>query len=431
MNFNKLTKVTAILATSLFVTTSLFAAGTKEIAPSSTIAMIENIDSNANTYSFQVLSSTDEFDFTIDNESSSSVYDLESYQVGDYIEISGLEDGNAASIRYITPLVVSGMIDFIPTSPQIDVPLNDYGFDNNLEQSVNYSYGQLIQQNFVAQNTFVDASYFTKGIIDASMMDDADYTALYDMDQMQQIYEDYSAAVQADNTILPTEFGEDIDLMAVKSLGMSDDMAQKFAYTYGYMFAANFAQSGFPLDAEYLSEGFLDSAFAHDSQISEYQQQNAIRDFEAQFTAQQAAAAAKLAEDNLNAANQFLATNKTNADVITLEDGLQYKVLVAADGAMPVDTDTVTLNYELSTPTGQVLDSSYQRGTPTQFPLSGVIPGFKEAVENMHVGETIIAWVHPDLGYGVDGNTSVEPNTLLTFKIELISIDQVSEEATN
>ena len=207
-------------------------------------------------------------------------------------------------------------------------------------------------------------------------------------------------------------------------------MGQKFAYTYGYMFAVNFAQSGFPLNSEFLINGFLDAAFARDSQISEYQQQNAVRDFEAQFTAKQKAAAKTLAESNLKSANQFLATNKTNSDVVTLEDGLQYKILTPADGATPVKSDIVTVNYELSTPTGKVLDSSYQRGKPSQFPLSAVIPGFQEAVENMHVGETIIAWVHPDLGYGVDGNTSVEPNTLLTFKIELISIDQAMADDT-
>ena len=203
MNFFKLTKVTAILATSLFVTSSIFAAGVKEAGPTSTIAKIENIDSNANTYSFQVLSSTDEFNFTINNVDASSVYDLASYQVGDYIEIDGLTDGTANSIRYITPLVASGMIQFTAATPKIDVPVIDYGFNNNLEQSVNYSYGQLIEKNFIAQKTYVDASYFSRGILDATNTDTENQSQLYTMDEMQQIYKDYSAAVQADSTILP------------------------------------------------------------------------------------------------------------------------------------------------------------------------------------------------------------------------------------
>lgn len=431
MNFFKLSKVTAILATSLFVTSSIFAAGTIEVAPSSTIAMIENIESNGNTYSFQVLSSNEEFDFSIDMSKSSSIYDLDAYQVGDYIEILGLTDGSASSIRYITPLVASGMIPFISATPEIYVPVIDYGFDNNLEQSINYSYGILIEKNFENEQTFVDASYFVRGILDATTLTDDEQAPLYSMDDMQSIFEEYSAAVQAEENVLPSSFGEDLSIDLIKELGLTDEIGQRFAYTYGYMFATNFKQSGFPIDGDYLVGGFLDAAFAHEYQISTYQQQNAIRDFEAQFAAQQEAAAKALAEDNLNAANSFLEINGQNSDVITLEDGLQIKVLTATDGASPTAGDTVTLNYELTNQIGQVIDSSYQRGEPTQFPLAAVIPGFKKAVENMHVGETIIAWVHPDLGYGVEGNNNIEPNTLLTFKIELISIDTPAiEEAT-
>jgi len=144
---------------------------------------------------------------------------------------------------------------------------------------------------------------------------------------------------------------------------------------------------------------------------------------EAQFEAQKTAEAEKLQTENLAKAETFLKTNATADGVVVVNDKLQYKVLTDADGATPTVDDTVTLNYELSTLDGKVLDSSYQRQSPSQIPLTQVIEGFKDVVSQMKVGQTVIAWIHPDLGYGVDGNTSVEPNTLLMFKIGLISID--------
>ena len=41
----------------------------------------------------------------------------------------------------------------------------------------------------------------------------------------------------------------------------------------------------------------------------------------------------------------------------------------------------------------------------------------------MNVGETIVAYLHPSLGYGETGSDMVEPNALLIFEIELVSID--------
>lgn len=422
MSFNKLSKVTVVLTASILMSTSLFAAGIKEVSPSSTVAMIENVQANDGSYSFQVLSDTDEFTFTVAADEASSIYNLDSYEIGDYIEINGLENNTADSINYITPLVMSGAINFTPATPVIDVPEIDYGFNNDLDLSVNYSYGYLIESNLVSQNTFVDASYFARGVLDA-MDDSADASQLYTMDEMTSFFQSYSAAVQEDSTILPTEFGDLTSLDDVKALATTDDMNQQFAYTYGYMFAANFATSGFPINAEYLAQGFLDGAYGSELEISEYQMQNAIRDFEAQFEAQKAAEAEKLQTENLAKAETFLKTNATADGVIVVNDKLQYKVLTDADGATPTVDDIVTLNYELSTLDGKVLDSSYQRESPSQIPLTQVIEGFKDVVSQMKVGQTVIAWIHPDLGYGVDGNTSVEPNTLLMFKIGLISID--------
>ena len=130
-----------------------------------------------------------------------------------------------------------------------------------------------------------------------------------------------------------------------------------------------------------------------------------------------------ISTDYLKNANDFLAENAKKQGVITVEDGLQYKLITAGNGESAEKANTVTVDYELTLTDGTIADSSIQRGTPAQFPLSGVIKGFAKGIRQMHVGDTITLWIHPDLGYGVNGGGSVHPNEMLTFNVTLISID--------
>lgn len=93
--------------------------------------------------------------------------------------------------------------------------------------------------------------------------------------------------------------------------------------------------------------------------------------------------------------------------------------MVEADGAKPSADSTVTLNYTLNDLYGNTID----QGSNVQLSLSRTVPGFTEAVTCMNVGETIVAYLHPSLGYGETGSDMVEPNALLIFEIELVSID--------
>ena len=124
-------------------------------------------------------------------------------------------------------------------------------------------------------------------------------------------------------------------------------------------------------------------------------------------------------EENLKNANAFLSENRNADGVIETASGLQYKVMVSAEGPKPSQDSTVTLSYKLNDLNGNTLDQN----SNVQFNLTNTVPGFKEAVSNMSVGETIVAYVHPDLGYGAQLLDTIAPNSLLIFEIELISID--------
>ena len=124
------------------------------------------------------------------------------------------------------------------------------------------------------------------------------------------------------------------------------------------------------------------------------------------------------------AAQAFLAKNKTAPGVVTLPDGLQYKIVEAGktDAASPIATDTVTVNYRGHLIDGTVFDSSYDRGQPATFPVGGVIKGWQEALQLMKPGAKWQLFVSPELAYGDAGQGKIQPGSLLIFDVELLSI---------
>ena len=82
----------------------------------------------------------------------------------------------------------------------------------------------------------------------------------------------------------------------------------------------------------------------------------------------------------------YLQENAKKEGVQVTASGLQYRVLTATDGAMPMATDNVTVHYRGTLIDGTEFDSSYTRGEPASFGLDQVIPGWSEGVQLMNVG---------------------------------------------
>lgn len=128
---------------------------------------------------------------------------------------------------------------------------------------------------------------------------------------------------------------------------------------------------------------------------------------------------------NMLKGEAFLTANKKKAGVVTLADGLQYKVIKAGKGPQPTDNDTVTVNYAGTLINGTEFDSSYKRGQPATFPVDGVIPGWSEALKLMPVGSTWMLYIPANLAYGSAGAPPlIGPNETLIFKVELLSINK-------
>jgi FKBP-type peptidyl-prolyl cis-trans isomerase FklB len=147
----------------------------------------------------------------------------------------------------------------------------------------------------------------------------------------------------------------------------------------------------------------------------------------------QAAQQAKMgqeAEVHKKEGEEFLAANKSKEGVVTLPDGIEYKILKKGDGPKPTASDTVTVNYRGTLINGTEFDSSYKRGQPVTFPLNGVIKGWTEALQLMPVGSKWELYLPSDMAYGDRGaGADIQPGSTLIFEVELLSIGDKSKDA--
>jgi FKBP-type peptidyl-prolyl cis-trans isomerase len=126
------------------------------------------------------------------------------------------------------------------------------------------------------------------------------------------------------------------------------------------------------------------------------------------------------ATKNQAAAEAFLATNKNNPGVITLPDGLQYRVITNGTGATPAPDDIVTIRYRGWLLDGTVFDNTFKLGHPVQVMVSNAIPGWTEALQKMKVGSRWQLFVPPQLAYG-KRRPALPSDAVLIFEIDLLS----------
>jgi len=142
------------------------------------------------------------------------------------------------------------------------------------------------------------------------------------------------------------------------------------------------------------------------------------------------AAKMKKASANIEIGTKFLEENKSKEGVTTTESGLQYKVITKGDGVKPAATDVVKVHYTGKLIDGKVFDSSVERGTPAEFPVNRVIPGWTEALQLMTVGSKYELYIPANLAYGERGaGADIAPNATLIFEVELLDIVSSEESA--
>lgn len=195
---------------------------------------------------------------------------------------------------------------------------------------------------------------------------------------------------------------------------------QKFSYIMGVQIGKQLKNQGLKdIDADEVSQAIKDVLNDRDLAMSETEMQELLTAKQQQLSAERAAKASEAKQ----AGEKFLGKNKSKPGVVTLDNGLQYRVLKAGSGTKPTATNSVVAHYSGTLIDGTEFDSSYKRGQPATFPVNGVIQGWQQILPLMATGSTWEVYIPADLAYGERGaGGSIGPNETLIFKIELIDV---------
>ena len=116
-----------------------------------------------------------------------------------------------------------------------------------------------------------------------------------------------------------------------------------------------------------------------------------------------------------------------------MKDYVYCKVLESGDGISPFYTDTVSANYRgqlipLLEGTVVTFDQSYKGelnkdvAIPRSFAMNGVIPGWTTALQHMREGDRWQVYIPSELGYGLEGSSSIPGYSTLCFDIHLVKV---------
>lgn len=189
------------------------------------------------------------------------------------------------------------------------------------------------------------------------------------------------------------------------------------SYALGLSIGQNFKASGIKaITSEDFIAGLQDALAEREPQMTTERAREVINQL---FTRLQQ----EEAELNAAAGKEYQEIMRHKSGVVTLPSGLQYEIIKEGKGAKPKATDKVRVHYHGTLINGVVFDSSVERGTPAEFPLNAVIPGWTEILQLMPIGSKWRVVIPSELAYGSRGAGDViRPNMTLIFEIELLDI---------
>lgn len=197
---------------------------------------------------------------------------------------------------------------------------------------------------------------------------------------------------------------------------------QRASYGIGRQMGDQLAQNGFDgVDIEAAAAGLRDAFNGEGLRVSAEDLTAAFNELNQRLREKQE----QEAKAAIQVGEEFLAENAKRDGVVTLESGLQYEVVEAGsdDAAKPAASDKVRVHYHGTFIDGKVFDSSYQRGTPAEFPVGAVIAGWTEALQLMNAGAKWKLYIPYQLAYGVQGSPGgIPPYATLVFDVELLEV---------
>ena len=194
----------------------------------------------------------------------------------------------------------------------------------------------------------------------------------------------------------------------------------KLGYMYGLQAASDLMRSGLneKIDLDAVILALKDITAGEEARLSVEEMQTT----QLAFQQQQQAEFQALSDENQAQGDAYLAGNAEQENIVITDSGLQYQVLREGKGKKPEATSTVKVHYSGKLVDGTEFDSSYTRGEPANFPVSGVIPGFSEGLLLMQEGAKYKLSIPAAIAYGDQAPESIGPNQVLVFEVELLEV---------
>lgn len=198
---------------------------------------------------------------------------------------------------------------------------------------------------------------------------------------------------------------------------------EKLGYAIGMNIGTNMKQQQVDVDPNQVAAGLMAALKGEETKLSQEEMGKILAEYQQKMQMKQMEQMASDAVENEKLGNEYLADNAKKEGVITLESGLQYKVLTAGQGATPAIDSKVEVHYRGTLIDGTEFDSSYSRGTPASFTVNGVISGWTEALQLMKEGDKWQLVIPSQLAYAERGAPPViPPNAVLVFEVELLKV---------
>lgn len=206
---------------------------------------------------------------------------------------------------------------------------------------------------------------------------------------------------------------------------------ERISYSIGMFFGNMIKRQGTDVDVDTIAVAIKDILGTGTTRLTEQEAQQTMMAMNKEAAAKREAEAKVAGEKNKEEGEKFLAENAKKTGVKTTESGLQYKVITEGTGPTPHSSDTVSTQYKGRLINGTEFDSSYKRGQAMEFPVTGVIPGWTEALQKMKVGSKWELYIPSQLAYGERGQgRDIGPNSTLIFEIELLAIKPPPSETS-
>ena len=198
-----------------------------------------------------------------------------------------------------------------------------------------------------------------------------------------------------------------------------DSEDDRINYSVGHQVGRDLVRQGVDVNPEVLLQGIIDATSGNESMIPFGQMIETLVALKERIVK-----TSKTEDEGLRLRGQkFMEENSKKDGVVTLDSGLQYKVLKEGKGKKPVTGDLVKVSYTGRNINDKIFDSTYiaNQEKPTQFKLENVIPGLTEGLQLMSEGSKWEIYIPYQLAFPTA--TPMKGQTVI-YEIEILKVGE-------